>query len=172
MSSSETITDYITGEETPNIGAEMNRQAVERFLVEKKGYDKTDIIVGLPIQITVQGETYDSRLDLAVQLNEKIVMVVKCAAGSLGSWERQTLAGARLALDYQIPFSIISDGRTALVRDTETGEKIGEGLETLPSKAEILNKFKNLSFTPFPAGKHTREKLIFKSYDSMSVHTR
>ena len=37
-------TDYVTGKEIPNIGAEQNRQAVERFLVEKKGFSKQDII--------------------------------------------------------------------------------------------------------------------------------
>ena len=34
-----TLIDFITGRETPNIGAEENRQVVERFLVEQKGYD-------------------------------------------------------------------------------------------------------------------------------------
>ena len=31
------ITDFITGREIPNIGAEENRQAVARYLVDEKG---------------------------------------------------------------------------------------------------------------------------------------
>ena len=45
------ITDYITGKEVPNIGAEENRQALERFLVEEKGYFKEDIEVDVDIEI-------------------------------------------------------------------------------------------------------------------------
>ena len=37
------LTDYVTGKEVPNIGAEENRQTVERYLVEKKGFSKQDI---------------------------------------------------------------------------------------------------------------------------------
>ncbi len=34
------ITDFITGNKIPNVGAEENRQMVERFLVNKKGFSK------------------------------------------------------------------------------------------------------------------------------------
>ena len=35
------ITDFVTGKDVPNIGAEENRQVVERFLIEQKvvGYE-------------------------------------------------------------------------------------------------------------------------------------
>ena len=36
--SDDTLVDYITGKTVANVGAEANRQAVERFLVQKKGY--------------------------------------------------------------------------------------------------------------------------------------
>ena len=55
-----TVTDYITGEEIPDIEAEANRQAVERFLLEKKGYLKNDIEVDAAIMMIVAGEPYRS----------------------------------------------------------------------------------------------------------------
>ena len=44
-----TLVDFVTGREVPNIGAEENRQAVERLLVEQKGYDREEIEVEVPI---------------------------------------------------------------------------------------------------------------------------
>ena len=38
-----TIIDFITGKETPEIGSEANRQKVERLLVADKGFAKRDI---------------------------------------------------------------------------------------------------------------------------------
>ena len=43
------ITDFITGKEIPNVGAEENRQAVEHFLVEEKGYLKAEIEIDVEI---------------------------------------------------------------------------------------------------------------------------
>ena len=37
------ITDFVTGKEIPNVGAEENRQMVARFLVKEKGFSKEDI---------------------------------------------------------------------------------------------------------------------------------
>ena len=39
----ETIIDYLTGKTLANVGAEANRQAVERLLVEQKGFLAQDI---------------------------------------------------------------------------------------------------------------------------------
>ena len=41
------ITDFVTGKDLPNIGAEENRQVIERFLIEQKGYLKEDLQITL-----------------------------------------------------------------------------------------------------------------------------
>ncbi len=132
----ETLVDFITGKEVPNIGAEENRQAVARFLVEKKGYGRGEIEVDAEIRLTAGGETYRSQLDLVVSVAGTRFAVVKCAAGSLESWGRETLAAARLLDRYRLPLAAVSDGRTALLFDTLTGRRIGEGMEAIPSRAE------------------------------------
>ena len=166
------ITDFVTGKEIPNVGAEENRQMVERFLVNTKGYSKEDIAVDVEIEITVGTETYRSQIDLVVSADagSTPLMAIKCAAASLGSREREILAAARLLAEYQIPFAIVSDGKGAIVLDTVSGRKLGQGLDAILSKEAALEKRNTLKFIPFPEERREREKLIFRSYDSMNVN--
>jgi hypothetical protein len=168
------ITDFVTGKEIPNVGAEENRQMVERFLVTEKGFSKEDIAVDVDIEITIAGETYRSQIDLVVSVGDEYgstrLMAIKCAAASLGSREREILAASRLLAENQLPYSVVSDGKTAIVLDTVSGKKLGEGLNAILSKAEARERLKEIKPLPFPKEKREREKLIFRSYDSMNVN--
>jgi hypothetical protein len=168
------ITDFISGKEIPNIGAEENRQQVAQFLVAEKGFSKEDIEVDVDIEMTVAGETYRSQIDLVVSVDggSTRFMAIKCAAASLGSREREILAAARLLCENQLPFAVVSDGKTAIVLDTLSGKKLGEGLNAIPSKDEIREKLKTMQLWPFPKEKLEREKLVFRSYDSMNVNVQ
>ena len=134
------ITDFVTGKEIPNVGAEENRQMVEQYLVNEKGFSKQDVAVDVDIEITVAGELYRSQIDLVVSVDggdeSTRFMAIKCAAASLGSREREILAAARLLGENQLPFSVVSDGQKAIVLDTVSGKKLGEGLNAIPSKAQ------------------------------------
>ena len=168
------ITDFVTGKDIPNVGAEENRQMVEQFLVREKGYAKEDIAVDVDLAINIGAETYRSQIDLVVSADGGYgptrLMAIKCAAASLGSREREILATARLLEEYQLPYSVVSDGKTAIVLDTVSGRKLGEGLQAILSKEAALTKLNNLKLVPFPKEKREREKLIFRSYDSMNVN--
>jgi hypothetical protein len=168
------ITDFVTGKSIPNVGAEENRQMLERFLVDEKGYSKEDVAVDVDIEITVAAEPYHSQIDLVVSVDDEYgstrLMAIKCAAASLGSREREILAAARLLAENQIPFSVVSDGRTAIVLDTVSGKKLGEGLDAIFSKAKAREILKEIKPLPFPKEKREREKLIFRSFDSMNVN--
>ena len=169
-----TLIDYVTGKEVPNVGAEENRQQVAKFLVAEKGFSKGDIEVDVDIEMTVAGEIYRSQIDLVVSIDggSTRFMAIKCAAASLGSREREILAAARLLDENQLPCSVVSDGKTAIVLDTVSGKKLGEGLNAIPSKGEVREKLKILHQRPFPKEKLEREKLIFRSYDSMNVNVQ
>ena len=168
------ITDFVTGKEIPYVGAEENRQMVERFLVNEKGFSKEDIEVDVDIEMTVAGETYRSQIDLVVSVDGGATrfMAIKCAAASLGSREREILAASRLLYEDPLPFSVVSDGKTAIVLDTVSGKKLGEGLNAIPSKGEVIVKLKTLQLRPFSKDRREREKLIFRSYDSMNVNVQ
>ena len=165
-----TLTDYLTGQTIPDVGAEANRQAVARFLVARQGYTKSDIEVDVPIEMEIAGETYASLVDLAVKIDNQYLIVIKCAAGSLGSREREVLAAARLLVGYQIPLAVVSDGHTALVFDTLTGKRQGQGLDAIPSRQDLVAYARKHPPTPLAPERRQREQLIFRSYDSMNVN--
>ena len=165
MTDIETIVDYVTGKEHPLIGPEGNRQLFEKVLVEEKGYRREEITVDQPIELTVNGEPYNSVIDIVVSVENKAVMAARCIAGSLGSYEREVLAAARLVFDYRIPFSVSTDGESALIRDTATGKPFGEGMDRVPSRKEATDMMEMLDFTPIAEEKKEREKIIFRSYD-------
>ena len=166
----ELITDYITGQKVPNVGAEANRQAVEQYLVEEKGYTKQDIQVSVPIQLQIGNQSYRSLVDLVIVLDGRRLMVVKCAPGSLGSREREIVSTARILDVYQIPLALVSDGKSAILLEVASGQKIGEGMAAIPSRRELMHQFKEVSLQPLSGERREREKLIFRSYDSMNVN--
>ena len=166
------LIDYITGKEIPNIGAEENRQQVERFLVEKKGYDKGDIEVDADLRFSLQDEEVESNVDLVVSVSGKRFMVLRCVPGSLVSRQREALAGARLLDDYQIPVTVVTDGKDAALLDTITGTVLGQGMNAIPSKEEAVRQIKSMALQPFPQEKLEREKIIFRSYDEMNINVQ
>jgi hypothetical protein len=168
----DTLTDFITGRLVPIVGAESNRQRVERFLVEEKGYSIEEIRVDAPIWAPVPGGTYRSVIDLAVGLDGRTVMVIKCAAGSLGSRERETLAAARLFEDRPVPMAVVSDGNQYTVLDVETGKVIDRGPGAVPDRPQAAAMAKAPAAAALPEEHRRKEALIFRTYDSMNVNVR
>jgi Type I restriction enzyme R protein N terminus (HSDR_N) len=164
------INDRITGKSVPDIGAEANRQAMERILTEEKGYLSSDIEVDAPLSFTVAGESYRSSVDLVVSVAGTRAMVIKCAAGSLGSREREIVSAGRLLDTYQIPLAVVSDGVDAVVLDTPTGKKRGEGMVAVPCKGELEEYMKRHERVAYPEKKREREQLVFRTYDMENVN--
>ena len=164
------LKDYVTGKEVPNVGAEENRQSVEKFLVEEKGFQKGDLEIDAPLEIDIRGEIYRATVDIVVTLGDRRLMAVKCAAGSIGSREKEILSAAKLLEGYQVPLAVVSDGRTATVLDTCSGKTVGEGLDAIPSRADLADRFDAEDFQPVPENRLEQVKLVFRSYDSMNVN--
>jgi len=164
------IVDFITGQPVPNVGVETIRQDMERYLVEQKGYAKSDIGVDVGVCIDISGDFYRSQIDLVVSAGGRRFMIIKCAAGSLESRQREVLSAARIIDSFQIPFAVVTNGKTAVICDTVSGKKIAEGLTAIPSHPEALEKLK--SFQPIDISdiRLEKEKIIFRSYDSMNVN--
>ena len=122
------------------------------------------------IKVMFKSEEYVSTIDLVVFCNNKAFMGVKCVAGSLASYEREIIAGSRLLYDYQIPFSVSTNGIDALITDTVTGESIGIGMDSIPSKKEAEKIALSISYLPFPETKREREMIIFRSYNTDKIN--
>lgn len=168
----DTIIDYITGQPVANIGAEANRQQVARILVEAKHYRKTDLQVDAPISVTIGEEVYRSTVDLVVSIAETPVMAIKCAAGSLGSREREIISAARLYGTTPMPLAVVSDGKDATVLDVASGKKQGAGLAAIPDRDGALRLAEEPPLASLAPERRNREGLIFRSYDSMNVNVR
>ena len=137
-SNPDVIVDFITGATIPNVGAEMNRQRVERYLVEEKGYRPEEIRVDAPIQVDIDGDRYESTVDLVVCIDQLPMMAIKCAAGSLGSREREIVSAARLFTASPLPVAVVSDGADATVLDASSGKIRGKGLKAIPSRVDMV----------------------------------
>ncbi len=166
----EVLKDYVTGRETPNVGAEENRQAVEKALVELKGYSVEDIQVNAPVEFEVQDSVYKSTLDLVVRFEGRPLMVVKCAAGSLGSREREVLAGARIGVERPAFLAVVSDGVEWIVLWTNSGKVLGRGLEVIPTYEDAEEFIERCSSWVLNEDRTRRERLIFRSYDMDNVN--
>ena len=167
----EYVNDYITGRQIPLIGPEANRQAVEQLLVGQKGYARQDIAVDVPIDFEIDGDRYQSYVDLLVRPDGgRALMVIKCAAGSLESCQREIVAAARLLQPIIVPLAVASDGRNAFVYDAVDGRRIGQGLRAIPAKSEALEYLRHLPQQTLSVQQRQRQQLIFRSYDSMKIN--
>lgn len=164
------ITDYVTGKSVRNVGPEASRQIFETFLVEDKGYDKKDIRVDEKLVVQFKGEDYVSAIDLVVYCNKKAFMAITCVAGSIGSYEREILAGARLLHDVQIPFAVSTDARDAVIMDTVSGKTIGKSLGDVPSKQQALKIMKSIELKPLDENRKEREMIIYRSFNLEKVN--
>lgn len=164
------ILDFITGEQVPNVGAEANRQRVERYLIEVKGYRREDVVVDAPIEVQIDAEVYRSALDLVIQIEGRPLIAIKCAAGSLGSREREIVSAARLYGASPLPLAVVSDGSTAIVWDAATGKQTGDGLAAIPTRSAAVNLAHAEPLPSVAPDRLAREKLVFRSYDAMNVN--
>ncbi|SHK42274.1 Type I restriction enzyme R protein N terminus (HSDR_N) [Desulfatibacillum alkenivorans DSM 16219] len=164
------VIDKVTGKLVSNIGAEVNRQKAEETLLEKKGFSKEDIAVDTPVSIEVNGQDYTSALDLLVSVGGTPVMVIKCAAGSLDSRQKEVIAAARVCIDPIPPIAASTDGSEWLLWDVKSGKQMGRGADSVPDKSQAIEILTGYTPEPLEGKALMRERLIFRSYDMDNVN--
>lgn len=164
------VTDYITGKEIDNVGAEASRQIFEKFLVQTKGFAKSDILVDVPLTVQFKGEDYPSVIDLIAGVDDHPFMAITCVAGSIGSYEREILAGARLIYDHIVPFAVSTDARDAIIKDACTGNTIGQGLDAIPDHSQARALLKKLDPTRLDPDKRNGEMIIYRSFNLEKIN--
>jgi len=162
-----TCTDFITGEIIVDTDDERCRQELARFLVEKKGYARSDLEPRLCIETLYNGQFVASTIDITVRVTGKRFMILRFGPGSIVTRERSAIAAARvLEPAYQIPLAVVTNCREAEVLDTYTGKVIRQGLDQIPSRLEAENLVKSLRFEPFTdEARKDRERRILNAYD-------
>ena len=162
-----TCTDFITGETIVDTDDERCRQDLARFLVEEKGYAKSDLEPRLCIKTLYNGQFVASTIDITVRAVGKRFMILRFAPGSIVTRERSAIAAARvLEPAYQIPLAVVTNCKDAEVLDTYTGKVIRQGLDKIPDMKEAKDLLKSLRFEPFTdETKKDRERRILNAYD-------
>ncbi|MDX1775410.1 MAG: type I restriction enzyme HsdR N-terminal domain-containing protein [Desulfobulbales bacterium] len=162
-----TCTDYLTGETLVDTDDERCRQDLARFLVEEKGYDKSDLEPRLRIETLYSGQFVASTIDITVRQAGKRFMILRFAPGSIVTRERPAIAAARVLEPlYQIPLAVVTNSKDAEVLDTYTGKVIRQGMDNIPGKNEAESLIATLRFEPLDDEiKKDRERRILNAYD-------
>jgi len=166
----EPIKDYITGREIDNVGSEASRQIFEKFLVETKGFSKQEIRVDEALVVQFKGQDYVSVIDLIVCCKTRPFMAITCVAGSIGSYEREILSGARLVYKFQVPFAVSTDARNAVIMDTVSGKTIGKGLDAIPSRETAEKHLASIQDTIYAPEKRKLEMIIYRSFNMEKIN--
>jgi hypothetical protein len=94
-------------------------------------------------------------------------MLVKCAAGSLDSRERQAIAAARIIASPPLPVAVVADPVTAEVLDVATGKVTGEGFGAIPTKEQLRSIVVERTMQPLDPKRLEKEKRILLAFDAI-----
>jgi hypothetical protein len=142
------LTDFLTGEKLPDTHDERYRQKISRWLVDNSGFSKQDISSNIKLAITADEHKGFLKIDFLVSLDNKHIIMIKYAPGSLVTRRLSTLALSRVISPYQIPYAVITNGQDAEIIDGNTGKVIGNGLEGLINKTDAKKRMAQFSFNP------------------------
>jgi len=159
--------DFITGREITDTDDERYRQKLARFLVEEKGYAKEEIEAKRRLEMTIGNEKVLSMVDFVVKVDGKAFLAIRYGPGSIVTRERPALASARILEDYQVPFTVVTNGEDAEVLDTFSGKVIGTGLGAVPHKNAAVEQLKSIKFHHLSVKQSEAEKRILSAYDSL-----
>jgi hypothetical protein len=159
------LIDFITGEKIEDTHDERYRQKLARILVEHKGYLKKEIEPGRELLITAADKKAVLKVDYTINLAGKICIIIKYGPGSLVTRHRPALAASRLVAPYQVPVVVVTNGEDADILEGATGKVISIGLESIPSKAELIKKLSHIHFDPISTKRTEMESKIIYAFE-------
>lgn len=137
------------------------------FLISKKGYTKNDLDINREFTVELSDASFIAKADIAVKIEDKIFIIIKCVMNSLESWERYSLSFCRVVEPYQIPYAVITDGESTRMLNVLTGEILSDGLDLIPSREDVKDMIKQNIFTPYNKEKCEKEKRILYAFDAI-----
>ena len=158
-------TDFITGGTIPDTHDERYRQKIARLLINNKGYQKYDIKPrkGLPVQAGENRAVI--KIDFLINLLDKVCMIVKFGPGSIVTRRRPLLAASRILAPYQIPIAVVTNGEDAEVLEGASGRVMSHGLETIPSREQLIEIMRADQFNRISAVRAEMESRILYCYE-------
>ena len=92
-------------------------------------------------------------------------MVIRFGPGSLVSRQRPTLAVSRLVEAYQVPIAVVTNGQDAEVLAAGSGNILGRGLESIPSRSELFDRVQTDAFEAITPQRALMEARIAYFYE-------
>lgn len=143
------------------------RKLIGYLLRDKKGYGPEDVRQGVAFEVTLGQEVVWSSADFLVSVNGRMGMIIKCAAGSLDSRERQAVAAARVIASTPLPVAVVADPVTAEVLDVSSGKVTGEGFGAIPTREQLEVMLNEKVTPPLDAKRLEKEKRILLAFDAI-----
>lgn len=159
------LNDFITGDILDDTHDERYRQNLARLLVQKKGYLKYDIEPRKELPVQAGKKRAIIKVDFKITLLNRVCMIIKYAPGSLVTRHRPSLAASRLIEPYQIPIVVVTNGEDAEILDGKTGKVTATGLESIPSRSELIQKVEKKQFDSILAKRAEMESRIIYAYE-------
>jgi len=159
------IEDFLTGEILEDTHDERYRQKLARLLVEKKGYAEKEICQRCDLPVNAGKHRAIVKVDFKIDLSGKVCMIIRYGPGSVLTRHRPSLAASRLLMPYQIPLVVITNGEDADIMDGATGKVVSSGLETIPSRSELIEITKNTHFMQIPRKRTEMESRIVYAFE-------
>ena len=159
------LDDFVTGNPLKDTHDERYRQKLARLLVNRKGYLKTDIEPRRRLAVKAGENRATIKVDFLINLAGKVCMVIKFGPGSIVTRRRPLLAISRLLEPYQIPIAVATNGEDAEIINGASGEIISQGLQTIPSKSQLMEIASGNQFDPIPASRAEIESRIVYCFE-------
>jgi hypothetical protein len=158
-------TDFITGETIVDTHDERYRQKLARLLINDKRYQKNDIKPRKDLLVQAGEKRAIIKIDFLINLSGKICMILKFGPGSIVTRRRPLLAASRILAPYQIPIAVVTNGEDAEVLEGVSGRVISRGLETIPSREQLIEIVSADLSNRIPAERAEMESRILYCYE-------
>jgi len=152
------------------INEKIIREKVLSLLLREKGYLLDDIEEEVPFELTTDKEIFQLKVSFLIRLNGQRLVLIKCGPGSVLARERAALALSRLFHDYQIPFTLVTNGEEMTLLNTLTGETLDSGRDAIPDKPRLLSQLREIKFFPLPEKRLKLEKQILAAFEGLEGH--
>ena len=157
--------DYLSGKTLADTHDERYRQSLAKLLVEKRGYQKADLLARQELKVAAGEKCALIRIDLSVVIENRMAMIIRYGPGSVVTRHRPSIAASRLLSPYQIPVVVVTNGEDADILDGDTGQVMARGLDSIPSRQALLARVRNLEFKLITDESIEREQRILYAYD-------
>ena len=92
-------------------------------------------------------------------------MIIKYGPGSLVTRRRSLLAASRILAPYQIPIAVVTNGEDAEILSGSSAKVLSRGLDTIPSKADLIQVAAGDGFKEIAAERAAMESRILYCFE-------